>query len=398
MKRRIVIAGTFIAQASILIGLVVLLNSCGSTMAPIPPTIAAAPAPTLPPNAAPTPAAATNTAINAEPAAELEQVAALDLPGSSVNTLVFLPDGHTLVTADLNGEVLLWDRETWEKSAYLPARSTRAADDAARIAYFGTLATSPDGNLIVQAYGEDGEVTGRDLAGEELFTLSYGARVYSLAISPDGRFLAVSGVKENVLIFDLQTKQLAADLPSDHKVVWNLVFSPDGRMLLASYNDPESLLVMWDTTSWQAADTIPLPSTMRAVHDVIFSPDGAQLVLALMDDPEIQFLDLATQQIVKEFPEHGWASYQIAYSPDGSLLASAGDDRTVRLWDLQTGANIKTIRASGEVWTVAFSPDGTLLAFSVRGGGVQVWAMPAAKSVSWLSTDSIIEKDARRER
>ncbi len=59
-------------------------------------------------------------------------------------------------------------------------------------------------------------------------------------------------------------------------------------------------------------------------------------------------------------------------------MASAGDDGTVRLWGLQTGANIKTIRLPGqEGGTVAFSPDGTLLVFSIWGKGVEVWTVTA---------------------
>ncbi len=331
------------------------------------------------------------------PLVEWELVSVLDLPDSFVNTIIFSPNGQTMITGDRKGEVLMWERDTWEKTIFLPARSTYTEDDAAGIWYWGTLLLSPDGNMIVHAYGDDGTVTGYDQTGQVMFTYSFGSRVWAVAISPDGRLLAVAGLQNNVIIFDLETYKQVANLFSDYEYICNLVFSPDGNTLVVGYERPENVIKLWDTATWQETSTCTHVSQRIDYHDILFTPDGTQLLLAdhMPGDPiGVRIWDLASSQIVWEFRQNSEAAYQIALSPDGSLLASVHE--ALQIWDLETRAPVKTIRVPNrELGAVAFSSDGTLIAFSVLGEGVQVWKVTrsdrrsepqtAADQVTWLA-------------
>ncbi len=396
--KTIVLHSGFPIAAVILIALVILANSCGPAASAPPLAATPLPVPTKPPTVAPSQTAVATPAVTANTMAQLEQVASFDLPDSFINTLIFSPDGRTLIAADRNGEVLLWDRELWEKTVYLPASSEGIAASAAGEYFAGTLALSPDGTIFFTVQGEEGTVSGRDQAGQELFSFVYGAPVYATAVSPDGRFLAVGGFKASVSIFDLGARQLTADLANDYEYISNLAFSPDSKTLVISYERPGNVIKAWDTASWQETATLDQATERFDYHDLVFSPDGTELVIVSTRDPEIQFLDLATRQVVRGFPEHTRASYQVVFSPDEKLLASAGDDGTVRFWDLQTGANIKTIRTSGEAGTAAFSPDGALIAFSVWGKGVEVWAAPTgmANGSLAISPDTVEEVELLR--
>ena len=114
-----------------------------------------------------------------------------------------------------------------------------------------------------------------------------------------------------------------------------------------------------------------------------WSPDGSVFVT---EGPEetgvVDIRDAETGDSVRSFPGHDSDVNDVAFSPDGSMLATTGDDGTAKVWDPATGEELHTLQGSGEVRGVSFSPDGSLLAACWHDEGiVRVWDPATGRTV-----------------
>jgi WD40 repeat protein len=197
--------------------------------------------------------------------------------------------------------------------------------------------------------------------------------VYDVAFSPDGRMLASCGKDKTMWVWDPASGAQQLSLTGHTDRVSGVAFSPDGQLLASCGND--KTVRLWDPASGQHQRTLTGHTSM--VYDVAFSPDG-QLLASCGNDKTVRLWDPASGQHRHTLTGHEggvWASLQaVAFSPDGQLLARCGKDMTVQLWDPASGQHQRTLTGhTSQVNGVAFSPDGQLLASCSSDKTVRLW-------------------------
>ncbi len=230
-----------------------------------------------------------------------------------------------------------------------------------------SVAFSSDGTLA--SGSRDGTVRLWDVATEHLkdTLIGHTAGVRSVTFSPDGTALA-SGSRDGVVIlWDVATGRPKATLTEHTAWVESVAFSPDGSALASGSHD--NTMHVWDVATERPTFTL---KELSSIWGVAFSPDGTLAVGG--DDGSIGLWDVANGHLKATLTEHTAWVESVAFSPDGSLLASGSGDSTVRLWDISTGQSIATLTGhTSWVRSVAFSPDGSLLASGSGDGTVRLW-------------------------
>jgi len=240
-----------------------------------------------------------------------------------------------------------------------------------------SLAISRDGKNLAMG-NDDGTVKFWDIvAGKVLWTLNaHKAPVWTLALSPKGDYLATGSDDGHAIIWDIKT-QKELHVLANPGGVRAVAFDPEGRKLLTGGRN--GTVAVWDVQT--AEKLVETAGHSGLVVAVAYAPDGKTMASA-SGDKTIKIWDGSTGRPALTLAGHESGVYGIAFAPTGRYLVSGGWDRTVRLWDLDSGSQLSKLEGhTQDVWSVAFNPEGTLFASTGEDQIVRVWNVETKKEV-----------------
>jgi WD40 repeat protein/DNA-binding SARP family transcriptional activator len=198
----------------------------------------------------------------------------------------------------------------------------------------------------------------------------------AIAVSPDGRLLATGSDAGSVTFWDVATrKPVGRGLALAHAALW-LAFSPDGRRLVTAegkYADARPIdkaLQVWDVDTRQPVD-LPFSGHTGAINVAAFSPDGAILATG-GNDARVVLHDPRTGATLGQPLGVGSYVYRLTFSPDGRRLGVGTQDGSCLVFDVSSGAQVASLPSPGFLCSVLFSPDGRRLA-TLGGDTARVW-------------------------
>jgi WD40 repeat protein len=279
---------------------------------------------------------------------DLEIISALEGHQGMVTSLAFSPDGKTLASSGFDLYIKFWDVETHRLIGQASLADTP-----------NSLMFSPDGTKL--AVASNLEVTLIDPSSMKIEQPIQEAGGDRLAFSPDNSYVYVKS-SGTIKIIDPNANIITLTFPDPFTLVPTVEVAADGSIIGVTYETPEAVdgfaispdgtqiltytidrsldsstgtenvrLATWDSKTGKYQSEIKFSGDQ--IRAVKFSPDGT--LLAIGNNDEVWLWDTANWQLKEKLTGHIGFVADLAFTPDGTKILSAGSDGTIRLWALE---------------------------------------------------------------
>jgi WD40 repeat protein len=276
----------------------------------------------------------------------------------AVRSLAFLPGTNTFFSSGGDGKILRWDLNSNTKS-YRTLIDNNFINRS--------LAISPNGRWLA---------CGTTTSGIQLFNLNtpnstptilqgHKGWVEALIFTPDNKGLFSASTDKSVIYWDLITGAKTEFLSMENTKVKCMVVAPAGHFMYGGTDDGQ--LIRWNLDTKEA--TVIFKSDNNSIYAVSINSNGSRI--AFVDkNGALRLVDTRTNGILKVVPAHSARSLDVKFSPDDRQIATSSMDKTVKIWDANNLANKPVVITKHDAWvlSIAFSPDGKYLVSSSENG------------------------------
>jgi WD40 repeat protein len=298
------------------------------------------------------------------------------------NNLDISPDGKIIAWSGADGRIILWDiaQKKIMKELRDPFRDS-VTSQAFNPVDPNMLVTGSENNAILFWNLRDDTLDRRDTSAEDTVYRHQG-KIRCLAFSSDGKYLATCGENRLIEIWDVAHRTQLTSFTTNAPFYWKLGWSPRNEYLAAAAADNK--LYILDPQGGNIVDIEKNPGGDGAIYTIDWSPDGKRLAFGGRTGYQyarVYFYDIATQRFLPDpLQFEGSTVSNIAFDQSGALLAEAGWNDPVYVWDVKQGKEIARLTEYGD-FQHALSLRKNLLAY-LGNNTVSVYELAAPNPLS----------------
>jgi WD40 repeat protein len=288
----------------------------------------------------------------------------------------FSGDGRRIATASGDNTARIWDAESGQEIAVLRGHTSIVR----------SVALTRGGERAVTASWDQTSRIWDVESGREIAVLkAHTKEVSSAAFSPDGKRVVTASWDQTARIWDVESGQELVVLKGHTGEVESAAFSPDGKRVVTGSWDQTARI--WDAQTGKETAVLRDDARSFFMYSAAFSPNGKQVVTA--SSQGFRTWDADNGQLIASVLTNSKVS-SAAFSPNGMRLVTASYDKTARIWDTESGAEIVVLKGHRDgVSGAAFSADGTRVLTASEDATARVW------DVTWAT---LLRGDELRQR
>ena len=305
----------------------------------------------------------------------------------------FSPDGHYFAAA--HGEELrLWNTDNGEAIGSMQhTGSVKSVLFSADNRYLVTTTGTADPNSKADTAWVWEMASRKNIFTKQLFTKQHSGAIWSIAISPHGKYVTIGEVDKIVNVWDTVSGQQLASMTYGGEI-WSAVFSPDGKYLAIGSREygktsdssaVSGLLQVWSASDWQTVFERKQDSPVTMIR---FTPDSRYL--AAISGSTASVWEVSSGKI-KTSVAHQSSISSLEFSAHGKYLGTGSWDGTARIWNLSNGQEVKRFFHNSAVAAVAFTPDETGFVTAAIGEKIaQMWDIASGREIARAIHDDAI--------